>query len=134
MNPSYNACGNVTCAQALIHGLNRHYYSMCLDYRKNELEEQMLMNLHRKSWTEGLKTVQYEDHSQNNETVVKKMVKLSKDYNERVLQEEGKTAEEMIVANVGKVDPKRHLENHVADLMAENIVQSLGTMLCTVVF
>merc|ERR1712125_127866 len=27
--------------QALIHGLNRHYYSIVIDYRKNELEEQM---------------------------------------------------------------------------------------------
>ena len=62
------------------------------------------------------------------------MVKLSKDYNERVQQEEGKTEEELIVANVGKVDPKRHLENHVAELLAQNIVQSLGTMLCTVIF
>lgn len=62
------------------------------------------------------------------------MMKLSKNYNERVQQEEGKTDEEMTVANVGKVDPKRHLENHVAELMAENIVQTLGTMLCTVVF
>ena len=107
---------------------------MCLDYRKNELEEQMLMNLHRGSWTEGLKTIKYEDHSSTNEKTVKQMIKLSKDYNDRVQQEDGKTAEEMVVENVGKVDPKRHLENHVADLMASNIVQSLGTMLCTVVF
>lgn len=62
------------------------------------------------------------------------MVTLSRDYNERVQQEEGKTAEELIVANVGKIDPKRHLENNVADLMSMNIVQCLGTMLCTVVF
>jgi len=125
---------NKPTIQALIHGLNRHYYSMCLDYRKNELEEQMLMNLHRGSWTEGLKTVKYEEHSATNEKTVKAMIKLSKDYNDRVQQEDGKTAEEMTVENVGKVDPKRHLENHVADLMASNIVQSLGTMLCTVVF
>jgi len=36
--------------QALIHGLNRHYYSIALSYRKNELEQQMLMNLHKKNW------------------------------------------------------------------------------------
>lgn len=57
--------------QALIHGLNRHYYSMVLDYRKNELEEQMLMNLHKKSWTDGLKTVKYEEHSASNAKTVK---------------------------------------------------------------
>ena len=61
-------------------------------------------------------------------------MKLSRNYNERVQQEEGKTDEEMTVANVGKADPKRHLENHVAELVAGNIVQTLGTMLCTVVF
>lgn len=27
--------------QALIHGLQRHYYSIVIDYRKNELEEQV---------------------------------------------------------------------------------------------
>ena len=62
------------------------------------------------------------------------MLKLSKDYNERVQEEEGKTAEELIVANVGKIDPKRHLESDVAALMASNIVQCLGAMLDTIVF
>ena len=28
---------------ALIHGLNRHYYSINIGYRKNELEEKMLL-------------------------------------------------------------------------------------------
>ena len=59
--------------QALIHGLNRHYYSMVLDYRKNALEEKMLMNIYQKSWTEGLKTVRYEDHSASNEKTVEVM-------------------------------------------------------------
>ena len=40
--------------QALIHGLNRHYYSIAISYRKNELEERMLMNLQKKTWTHGL--------------------------------------------------------------------------------
>ena len=38
------------------------------------------------------------------------------------------------LSNVGKVDPKRHLEQHVSDLMSANIVQSLGTMLDAIVF
>ena len=33
---------NKPSIQALIHGLNRHYYSIALSYRKNELEQQML--------------------------------------------------------------------------------------------
>jgi 26S proteasome regulatory subunit N11 len=120
--------------QALIHGLNRHYYSIVIDYRKNELEEQMLMNLNKRNWTSGLTVKRFEDHQSYTEKTVEAMLRLTKDYNERVQQEEGKTAEEVMVENVGKVDPKRHLENHVMELMSSNIVQCLGTMLDTVVF
>lgn len=31
--------------QALIHGLNRHYYSLAINYRKNELEQKVCMLL-----------------------------------------------------------------------------------------
>lgn len=120
--------------QALIHGLNRHYYSIVIDYRKNELEEQMLMNLHKRNWTTGLSLEKFEDHQQSNEQHVQKMLQLTKDYNERVQQEEGKTTEQILVDNVGKIDPKRHLETSVSELMSSNVVQCLGTMLDTVVF
>merc|ERR1712194_474822 len=120
--------------QALIHGLNRHYYSIVIDYRKNELEEQMLMNLHKRNWTSGLSLEKFEHHQLSNEDVVEKMLKLTTNYNERVKQEEGKTSEQILVDNVGKIDPKRHLESSVTDLMSSNIIQCLGTMLDTVVF
>eukprot|EP00752_Nemacystus_decipiens_P010074 g8978.t1 len=125
---------NKPSVQALIHGLQRHYYSIVIDYRKNELEEQMLMNLHREQWTQGLVMKRFEDHQTSNEKTVEAMLKLSKEYNERVQEEEGKTVDELAVLNVGKVDPKRHLENDVSALMAANIVQSLGAMLDTVIF
>jgi 26S proteasome regulatory subunit N11 len=125
---------NKPSIQALIHGLNRHYYSIVIDYRKNELEEQMLMNLHKRNWTTGLTVERFEDHQKKNEDVVDKMLKLTVEYNERVKQEEGKTAEEILVENVGKIDPKRHLEASVSELMSSNIIQCLGTMLDTVVF
>ena len=120
--------------QALIHGLNRHYYSIVIDYRKNALEEEMLMNLHKRNWTKGLTVEKFEDHKASNEEILDKMVKLTAAYNERIQQEEGKTVEQILVDNVGKVDPKRHLEMNVADLMSANIIQCLGTMLDTVIF
>ena len=40
--------------QARIHGLDRHYYSLVIDWRKNDLEEQILQNLNKKDWTAGL--------------------------------------------------------------------------------
>merc|ERR1711906_28542 len=125
---------NKPSIQALIHGLNRHYYSIVIDYRKNELEEQMLMNLHKRNWTTGLTVDRFEEHQEKNEGIVDKMLNLTKEYNERILQEEGKTSEEIVVENVGKIDPKKHLETCVADLMSANIIQCLGTMLDTVIF
>lgn len=56
--------------QALIHGLNRHYYSIAINYRKNELEEKMLLNLHKKKWTDGLTLRPFDTHSKTNEQTV----------------------------------------------------------------
>ena len=57
-------------SQALIHGLNRHYYSIAINYRKNELEEKMLLNLHKKKWTDGLILKKFDAHSETNEQTV----------------------------------------------------------------
>ena len=56
--------------QALIHGLNRHYYSISINYRKNELEQKMLMNLNKKSWVDGLTLSDYNGHCQLNKVNV----------------------------------------------------------------
>ena len=120
--------------QARIHGLDRHYYSLVIDWRKNDLEEQMLMNLHKKDWTAGLQIKKYEDHQKDTEEVMEKLARLSKAYHGRIKEEEGRTQEEVEVMNVGKIDPKKHLENDVHELMANSIIQCLGTMIDTVVF
>ena len=64
--------------QARIHGLDRHYYSLVIDWRKNELEEQMLMNLHKKDWTAGLLLRKFEDHKKSTEAMLSDMTRLSK--------------------------------------------------------
>lgn len=120
--------------QARIHGLDRHYYSLVIDWRKNDLEEQMLMNLHKKDWTTGLLIRKFEDQQKQTESMLDAMARLSKDYHRRVQEEEGRTPEQVEVMNVGKIDPKKHLENDVGELMASSIIQCLGMMLDTVVF
>lgn len=119
---------------ARMHGLDRLYYQVSIDWRKNDFEEQMLMNLHKKEWSRGLHVSKFDEHQKTTETAMESMRKLSVDYVERVKQEEGVTPEEMEVKNVGKVDPKRHLDTDVHELMASCIVQALGTMINTVVF
>ena len=120
--------------QARIHGLDRYYYSLVIDWRKNDLEEQMLMNLHKEDWSNGLHVQKFENHQQKSEKMLEDMKKLSRDYVERVKSEEGLTPEEVEVKNVGKIDPKKHLDSNVHELMASCIVQALGTMVNTVVF
>ncbi len=57
--------------QALIHGLNRHYYSIAVNYRKTEIEQTMLMNLHKQNWTQSLKLRDFHNHKTTNETAIK---------------------------------------------------------------
>merc|ERR1712141_457294 len=120
--------------QALIHGLNRHYYSIAINYRKNELEQKMLLNLHKKSWMDGLTLKDYNTHCQTNEKSVKEMLELAKNYNKSLEEEETMTPEQLAIKHVGKQDPKRHLEEKVDFMMTSNIVQCLGAMLDAVIF
>ncbi|GBO06645.1 26S proteasome non-ATPase regulatory subunit 14 [Araneus ventricosus] len=65
---------------------------------------------------------------------VTEMLELAKAYNKSLEEEDKMTPEQLAIKNVGKQDPKRHLEEHVDSLMNSNIVQCLGAMLDTVVF
>lgn len=120
--------------QALIHGLNRQYYSIAIAYKKNALEEEMLLNLHKKKWMDSLSMKNFEEHSKNNEETVASMLELAKAYDKAVQEEQKLTPEELVIARVGKRDAKKHLEADIAQLMGENINQCLGTMLDTVIF
>mmetsp|Transcript_70850 Transcript_70850/g.153875 ORF Transcript_70850/g.153875 Transcript_70850/m.153875 type:complete len:317 (-) Transcript_70850:110-1060(-) len=118
----------------LIHGLNRHYYSIAINYRKNDLEQKMLLNLGRKKWTDGLKLVDFAEHEKATENLVKEMLDLTEKYN-TVIQEEFKlTEDEFAVKQVGKVDAKKRLELDIDEVLTGNILQSLGCMLATVAF
>jgi len=125
---------NKPSIQALIHGLNRHYYSIAINYRKNELEQKMLLNLHKKKWTDGLLLENYDSHEKQNEKLVNEMQDLAKNYNKNIIEEDKLTKEKLAIQNVGKLDPKRHLQQDVEQLMTSNIVQTLGAMVDTIVF
>lgn len=120
---------NKPSIQALVHGLNRHYYSIAVNYRKTGLEQSMLMNLHKRNWTEGLKLRDFGSHSQGNEADIKKMLALSEAYNKSVQEESTLPPEKLNTRHVGKQDPKRHLEETVEKAIGDQVVQNLGTML-----
>jgi 26S proteasome regulatory subunit N11 len=45
-----------------------------------------------------------------------------------------KTKQEMEVSTVGKIDPKKRIENNVETLMTSNILSSLSAMIDAVLF
>ena len=66
---------------ALTHGLNKYYYSIVINYRKSEFEQKMLLNLNKENWSGSLKVAQYTDQHAANLESIKKMSKLTEDYN-----------------------------------------------------
>ncbi|KAG5990679.1 multicatalytic endopeptidase [Claviceps spartinae] len=113
---------NKPSIQALIHGLNRHYYSIAINYRKTALEENMLMNLHKHVWTEALEMNDFRSEGDKNKQRLQKLVSLSDGYEKRVKEETELTKEQLKTRYVGKLDPKKHLEDVGQELIEDNIV------------
>jgi len=89
----------------------------------------MLLNLHKKNWTDGLRLQPWDKVKQANEDSIKRMLALSQQYTVSVKEETTMTAAQLKTRHVGKQDPKRHLEDAVEKAMQDSILQSLGTML-----
>lgn len=66
--------------------------------------------------------------------VVSEMKELVKRFDAAVVEERELSPEKRIVANVGKMDAKKHLATNVTALMSTNINQAMGMMMDTVVF
>jgi len=94
----------------------------------------MLLNVHKPKWTDGLNLQKFDEHSHDNEVLVKEMLDLAKKYNKLIQDEISIPADKLAIQNVGKVDPKKRLSEDVEKLMAKNATQLLGAMLDTVVF
>ncbi|KAL8731219.1 MAG: hypothetical protein Q9181_004378 [Wetmoreana brouardii] len=113
---------NKPSIQALIHGLNRHYYSIGINYRKTGLEENMLMNLHKHVWTEALQMDNFQEEGTRNGDRLKRLVGLAEGYEKRVKEETELTKDQLKTRYVGKLDPKKHLEDVGQQLIEDNIV------------
>lgn len=119
---------------ALIHGLNRHYYSLCISYRKGELEQTMLLQIGRKNWTAGLRVEEFTKQKDRTDESLAQASKLTKAYNETIRDEINLTKTQIAVKSAGKVDAKKRLEAESESLLTNNILECLGTMLGTLSF
>lgn len=82
----------------------------------------MLMNLHKHVWTEGLQMEDFRVEGSRNAERLQKLVGLSEGYEKRVKEETELTKDQLKTRYVGKVDPKKHLEDVGQQLIEDNIV------------
>lgn len=120
---------NKPSIQALIHGLNRHYYSIGINYRKTGLEENMLMNLHKQVWTEALTMADFKHDGERNQERLKQLVSLAEGYEKRVKEETELSKDQLKTRYVGRVDPKKHIEAVGQQLIEDNIVSVARQMI-----
>ncbi|ANZ74928.1 26S proteasome lid regulatory subunit [Komagataella phaffii CBS 7435] len=117
---------NKPSIQALIHGLNRHYYSLNIDYRKSNNEIGMLLNLHKKEWQSGLRMNDYAIKEANNVEDTKRLVQIAEQYVTRIQEERDLSEEQLKTRYVGKQDPKKHLAEISDTRIEENVVSLLS--------
>lgn len=82
----------------------------------------MLMNLHKHVWTEGLEMSDFRVEGTKNTDRLQKLVGLAEGYEKRVKEETELTKDQLKTRYVGKVDPKKHLEDVGQSLIEDNIV------------
>ena len=122
--------------QALIHGLNRHYYSIAVSYRKTPAEERALAALKKRGWAAGLALRDFESVSSGNEAALKEVARLSKEY-AKATAEEGELdplGAERDVARAGRSDARGRLGTAAGKLVAENVVQACASVLDALAF
>lgn len=112
---------------ALVHGLNRNYYSIVINYKKNELEKNMLLNLHKDVWNKPIKLTDFKTELLSVNEILQNIKDLTKLYNKNIRNEMRKTSEEILLENVGKIDAKKRIQNMVDSLLNDCIISSIGS-------
>jgi len=116
--------------QALIHGLNRQYYSIINVFHKEKAEEGMLKQLDRVMWDQGLKVECPKKHLKKNEEQIADIKSLAKAWKKR-LQDEAKIEDrsKLKIAHVGLVDPRLRLEKNMQEMFSRNVGREMNTAL-----
>jgi len=66
---------NKPSIEAMYKGLNKYYYSININYKTNELETKMLLNLYKQKWNSGLKLKNQEEITEHSADNFKKIAK-----------------------------------------------------------
>jgi 26S proteasome regulatory subunit N11 len=111
---------------SMIHGLNKHYYSFNITCKKNELEQKMLLNLHRKTWADNLKP-------QRTEGSHRELLRLIESYGKSCEEEKNLSGKDFELSRVGKIDYRKHLlekcEESISDSTLYNLLYSIHKLI-----
>lgn len=110
------------------------YYNLLINYRKNELETKMLLNLHKSSWDQGFKHKNSKDYKDSTLKQLDSIIDLCSKYSSWIDEEVNKSTQEVKLKTVGKFNPKDHLEATIEESVNSNINQCLTTMMNTIIF
>ncbi|KAI5187417.1 26S proteasome regulatory subunit N11 [Nematocida homosporus] len=119
---------------SMLHGLNRHYYSLNIQYKKSELEENMLMSLHKKTWADCLKMDNVEKFTRQAQQKREMIKELGVAFAKRIEEEKAVAEESKEIESVGKVDVRRRILAEAERLMSENTMQHLITLVHKKIF
>ena len=111
------------------------YYSILIEYRKNNLETQMLLDLRNCSWDAGFRL--NNNSKKNDEDNIKKIEDINKMTEKYVSWIEGeinKSSKDIYLESFGKYNPRDHLESTVEELVTDNLNICLTNMLNYLVF
>lgn len=128
---SVNGHLNKPSIEAMYKGLNKYYYSININYRTNELEQKMLLNLYKNKWNNALKLNDQEQTTLDSSEKVSNISKWCEDWGKRIEDETKKDKKELAIKNTGKLDPKRHISEAVEETANSNILGILGAMIST---
>ncbi|MES1913902.1 MAG: hypothetical protein MHM6MM_006050 [Cercozoa sp. M6MM] len=136
--------------QALVHGLNRAYYSLSVGFRKGDAETKMLMKLHAPQWSSALAP---QNHMRRRNDNVEAVASIAQ-HAERLaewLHEETKEAKNaprlqdksdkkssnkktaLATTRVGSVNPRTHLlasQDMLQHAIVDKLTNSLSALVC----
>lgn len=100
---------------SILHGLNRQYYSFNISYKKHELEQKMLLNLHKKTWVDNLRLWKVDSVP-----LRKEILSLTKNYIKMVNEEKKLGKKDLEIYKIGRIDYRKHLLDKARDLYEIN--------------
>lgn len=114
---------------AIYHGLNRQYYSLRTIFSIGSTEKKMLENMSEYSWLDSMNLGTFKNLNQRNRSSLEQVAELTKMYKQLLEEKAEVSKEEAAVKNVGKKDPRRHLQQLAETLIRDNKIHHMGSMI-----